>query len=119
MKFCFSLLALSGLILSAQTPNLSGVWKANLEKSKLNGPAPTNYLTILEQQDSKLIEHTGVTGQRGEQRSSKTVNLDGKPSRNSLRGFPMQTTSAWDGSVLVLSSKVAGQKPTTMTEKYT
>jgi hypothetical protein len=119
MKLCFSLLALSGLVLSAQSPNLSGVWKANLEKSKMAGPPPTNYLTIIDQQDGKLTQTTGVYGQRGEQRSSFSVNTDGKQSRNSFRGMPMQTTGTWNGPVLVLESKVAAQKPTTMTEKYT
>jgi hypothetical protein len=109
---------LAACSLSAQTPNLTGVWKANLEKSKLNGPAPTNYLVILDQQGSKLSETVGIFSQRGETRMAFTYNTDAKPSFNSYQGFPMRTQASWDGGALVLESKVAGQRLQTVTEKY-
>jgi len=119
MKICLSVVLLSASILSAQTPNLSGVWKLNAEKSKVNGPAPTNYLMIVEQKDSKLTESIGVFGPRGEQRSSLTLNTDGKPSMNSSQGLPMRSTSSMEGSTLVVQSKIAGPRPASMVQKYT
>jgi hypothetical protein len=105
--------------LYAQTPNLSGVWKANLEKSKLNGPVPNSYLVIIDQQASKLEEITGMYGARGEQRASFTYNLDGKPSMNSFRGLPMRVQASWEGGTLVLDAKIAGPHPASVKEKYT
>jgi hypothetical protein len=119
MKIRFGLALVSVCVLSAQTPNLSGVWKANLEKSKMNGPAPSNYLVIIDQQGSKLTENVGIYGARGEQRSSFTFNTDGTQSRNSFRGLPMRTKASWDGGTLVLDSNVAGTRPASLTEKYT
>jgi hypothetical protein len=119
MNFRLGLTLVSVCVLSAQTPNLSGVWKANLEKSKMNGPAPSNYLMIIDQQGSKLTEKVGIYGARGEQRSSFTFNTDGTPSRNSFRGLPMRTNASWDSGTLVLDSKVAGTRPASITEKYT
>ena len=109
---------LAACSLFAQNPNLTGVWKANLEKSKLTGPPPINYLVILDQQGSKLSETIGVFNQRGEARMTLAYNTDGKPSFNSYQGLPMQTQASWDGGTLVLESKVASQRPQTITEKY-
>ena len=119
MKFRFVLAIASVWVLSAQSPNLSGVWKADLSKSKIGGPAPTNYLMIIEQQDGKLTEKVGIYTQRGEQRSSYTYKLDGNPSTNSSRGLPMRTVAKWTDGGLVLDSKIAGTKPGTSTEKFT
>ncbi|MDQ2898493.1 MAG: c-type cytochrome [Acidobacteriota bacterium] len=105
--------------LFAQSPNLTGVWKANLEKSKVNGPAPSSYLEIIEQQGSKLTETIGITSPRGEQRSSYTADTSGKPTMNSYRGLPMRTVASSEGGALTLTSKVAGPRPATVTEKYT
>src|SRR2546423_5747223 len=119
MKLRFSLALISLSVLSAQSPNLSGVWKLNLEKSKVTGPPPTNHLLIIDQQGSKITESTGVFTARGETRSSATYNTDGKASMNAWRGLPMRSTATWDGSTFVIDSKVAGARPATMKEKYT
>ena len=113
----FVIAALSSLcILSAQTTNFSGVWKANPEKSKVAGPAPANVILIIEQKDSSLKETMGVTTPRGEDRSAFNYNL-AKPSMNAMRGMAMRTESSWDGPVLVLTSKIAADKPTGRTDK--
>jgi Photosynthetic reaction centre cytochrome C subunit len=119
MRLPFLFAICSVYVLSAQTPNLSGVWKANLEKSKINGPAPANYLVLIDQQDGKLTEKVGVYTQRGEQRSSFTYKTDGSPSRNSYHGLAMRTTGGWESGGLVLHSKIAGTKPGSATEKFT
>ena len=118
MKIRISIALFSACVLSAQAPNLSGVWKANLEKSKLSGPPPASYLVIIDQQGSKLTETVGNVGRMGEQRSSFTYNTDEKPSMNSFRGLPMRTQASWEGGALVLESKVAGARPASMHEKY-
>jgi len=116
MKFLL-LATASAAMLAAQTPNLSGVWKVNPEKSKFAGPPPSSYLMILDQQETKLSEKIAMGGMHGSERSTYTFNLDSKPSMNSYRGLPMRTTAAWNGAVLVLDSKTAG-RPSTITAKY-
>src|SRR6266851_2239510 len=109
MRIRFSAALFSVCALFGQTPNLTGVWKANIEKSQFNGPAPTEYLTIFDQQGSKITEKTGTFGPHGEQRASFTYNTDGKPSMNSFQGLPMRTQASWSGSALLLEAKVAGR----------
>ncbi len=117
MRIHFSVVLFSVSVLCAQTPNFTGVWKANIEKSKFNGPPPTEYLVIFDQQGSKLTEQTGTFGPRGEQRASYTYDTDGKPSMNSFRGLPMRTQASWSDGTLVLDAKVAG-RPASINEKY-
>ncbi len=117
MRIRFSAALFSVCVLFGQTPNFTGVWKANIEKSQFNGPAPTDYLTIFDQQGSKITEQTGTFGPHGEQRASFTYNTDGKPSMNSLHGMPMRTQASWSGGVLMIEAKVAGH-PASISEKY-
>jgi hypothetical protein len=122
MKNCIRLGLLCACALSAET-NYSGVWKANLEASKLaGGPKPTNYLVIIQQEGPKISELIGAWDQRGgERRSTLTFNTapDAKPSMNSMRGLPMRTKPSWDGANLVLDSAVAGQRPMKVKETWT
>ena len=111
MKNCIQLGLLCVCALSAET-NFSGVWKANLEKSKLaGGPKPTSYLVIIEQSGPKITQKIGVWDQRGSERRS-TLSFDlssgAKPSINSEHGLPMRTKVSWEGEVLVLDSQIVG-----------
>lgn len=120
MKKYIWLGVLCACALSAET-NFSGVWKANLESSKLaGGPKPTNILTIIEQDGSKLSQKLGIWDPRGgERRSTFTYDLSGaKPSMNSQRGLPMRTKPSWDGGTLVLESQIAGPRPAKSREAW-
>ena len=121
MTNCIRLGLLCACALSAET-NYSGVWKANLESSKLaGGPKPTNYLVIIQQDGPKITETIGTWDQRGsERRSTLTYNTEGpKPSMNSMRGLPMRTKPSWEGPNLVLDSAVAGPRPMKIHEVWT
>ena len=119
MKNCIRLGLICACALSAET-NYSGVWKANLEASKLaGGPKPTNYMVIIQQEGPKITELIGAWDQHGERRS--TLNFDtaaAKPSMNSLRGLPMRTKPSWDGANLVLDSAVAGPRAMKVKETW-
>ncbi len=118
MKLRFSALAFSICILSAQTPDLSGVWKANPEKSKVQGQPPANMVMIIEQKDSRIAGTVGTTGMHGEERSSFTFNTQ-RPGINSVRGVPMRTKAAWEGNTLMVDERVAGAHPAEIHDKYT
>ena len=47
---CLSVFFLFTAVLCAEMPHLSGVWKADLQQSKVGGgPPPTSYLVVIEQ----------------------------------------------------------------------
>ena len=121
MKNCIRLGLLCACALSAET-NYSGVWKANLDASKLGaGPKPANYMVIIQQEGSKITELIGAWDQRGNERRSTLIfntAADAKPSINSLRGLPMRTKPSWDGANLVLDSAVAGLRPMKIKETW-
>lgn len=114
MRKLWILAALSAGALCAQSPSLSGVWKADLTKSKFGPQTPTNYLVIIDQQPPidkqgpKLTETTGIWSDRGEQRSKVTFTTDGKPTITAFRGIPTRATASWQGNVLNLTAEPAG-----------
>ena len=118
MKLRFSVFAFSVCLLSAQTPDLSGVWKASPEKSKFAGPAPSEYLVVIEQKDTHITGTVASTGQRGMDRSTFNYNT-ARPSVNSVRGIPMRTKSSWEGNSLVVEQHVGGAHPVDVHSKYT
>ena len=89
----------TGSLVLSQTPDLSGVWKADLQKSKRMGPPVLTYLVIIEQKNAvfnnrtkeealQIKETTGTWGQRGEQRAVLTFFVNGKPKVASYQGVP-------------------------------
>jgi len=117
IALAFVCIIVAGCNAMAQSPALAGVWKADLEKSKLGPqPPPTNYLVIIEQDGSKVTETTGVWSQRGEQRSRITFNLDGKPSVVLYRGIPTRVTATVEGNKVNLKAEAAGRNGVTNEE---
>jgi hypothetical protein len=114
-----------------EAPDISGVWKADLEKSKLAGPAgppPTNYLVIIErkmaifdphtkEQAPEVVETTGIWGQRGEERSVLMVFLNGKAAVLPYAGVPTRLIATSEGNRLTVSGETAG-RPNTLKRAY-
>ena len=114
MKKLFWIAAFGTGLLCAQTPDFSGVWKANAEKSK-GLPPNGSYMAIIDQKDGRLTQTNGVTTQRGEQRSMYRWDLSGKEARGALGGLPIISTAKMEGSTLVVSAR---QPKGPMTAKY-
>jgi hypothetical protein len=126
-----ALWALSAALLCAEAPDISGVWKADLGKSKLAGPpgaAPANYLVIIErkmamfdphtkEQAPQFVETTGIWGQHGQERSVLTVFLNGKPAVLPYMGVPTRLVASSDGGVFTVSGEIAG-RPNTLKRTY-
>jgi Photosynthetic reaction centre cytochrome C subunit len=109
----------AGYAALAQPPSFGGVWKADLEKSKLGPqPPPSNYLVIIEQDGSKFNETTGAWTQRGEQRSRMTFNTDGKPTVVSYRGIPTRVTAVISGANKINLKEEAAGRDSVTTEDY-
>jgi hypothetical protein len=116
MKQLFWIAAAGAGLLCAQTPDFTGVWKANVEKSK-GVPPQGSYVAVIEQKDGKLIQTNGVSGaQGGERRSMYTWDLSGKETRGTLGGLPIMSTAKYDGGALVVNGKQPAGRM--MTAKY-
>ncbi len=112
----------------SDAPAITGVWKADLSKSKFAGPPLTNYLEIIEektvvidrrtQEKGQEIEETsGAWGEHGQQRSLLTFVPNGKPAIRPYQGIPARMTASWQGSTLSLTAEVAG-RPMVMKRSY-
>lgn len=113
----------SAALLLAQSPDLNGVWKADLSKSKIAGPPgppPSNYLVLFERKSAEfnhrtheqaplISETTGVWGEHGEQRTVLTVFDNGKPTVRYYQGIPTEVTATSTGSTLAITGEVAGR----------
>src|SRR5690242_9939683 len=100
-------------------PNLIGVWKADLTKSKFAGPAPTNYLELIEEKTveidhktkekgQEIDELSGSWGEHGEHRSLLAFVPNGKPYVRRYQGVPTRITASWQETTLNLAGEVAG-----------
>jgi hypothetical protein len=131
MKKTIGLAVLSATILAAQSHEITGVWKADLQKSKLGGqagPPPTNYLVIIQrkmaifnqrtkEQALQIIETTGIWGEHGEQRSVLTVFINNKPIVRPYRGVPTRLIAGWEGDVFKVNGEMSGH-PSSFTRTY-
>jgi Photosynthetic reaction centre cytochrome C subunit len=123
-----ALSALSAVLLTAQPSELTGVWKADLAKSKLAGPPPKNYLVIIEhktavfdphtkEEAQQFVETTGIWGEHGEERSVLTVFLNGKAAILPYMGVPTRLIAPSGGSVFTVNGEIAG-RPNTFQRSY-
>ena len=119
MKKILALAVLTGTALLSQTPDFSGVWRANLQKSKRAGPPVLTYLVIIDQKNAvfdnhtkeealQVTETTGTWGQRGEERAKLVFFLNGKLKVLPYRGVPTELIGAVEGSKVVVKGEIAG-----------
>lgn len=127
MRKTIALAVFSATLLCAQSPQITGVWKADLQKSKLPGPPgappPSNYLVIIEQKTGifnrrtketapEITETTGIWGEHGQQRSVLTVFNNNKPIVRPYQGVPTRLTASFEGDTLTITGEVAGHPDT-------
>lgn len=109
-------------------PDITGVWKADLQKSKLAGPPISEYLVVFEQKTVELDHKTGekatevdeLTGtktQRGQSRATLSFLPSGKAFVRSYQGVPTRITACWQGNTLTVNAETAG-RPATMKRVY-
>jgi len=115
-----AILFLASTALLADMPNLSGVWKADLAKSKFSGgPPPAAYLVIIEQKSEmvdrrtkasapELIETTGITGEHGQTRLTLTAYDYAKPLVRYYDGIPTRLTGTSSGNTFTVVGEVSG-----------
>ncbi len=96
---------------AAATPNFSGHWKLNTEKSKLDEPYQEE--RTIDHKDPELTVSSKVSADGEEEESTVKYRTDGKQTRNMIDGDPLFTTAHWDGDVLVFDSEIISDTDTT------
>ncbi len=102
--------ALAGASIAAQTaskPDFSGVWKLNLQKSKLQIPAPDSGVFRIEHKES--IFHLSRTFVKSGQEDTWTVDFttDGKEVVQEEKTETFRGRLSWKGSDLFLDSTIS------------
>jgi hypothetical protein len=93
--------------------NLSGVWQANLEKSKLLGPAPKALVVTINHIDPVLdVEMVFTKLDDTEDHLLFHGLTTGEEVINSVHGIPVRSRSTWVGAELLIESwmSVAGRE---------
>ena len=87
--------------------NLTGLWKANLEKSKLLGPAPKAVTAKIRHEDSDLAVAMLITMPDGaEHRIKFNVPTNGAEAFNFVNGQQWKSRMQWIGEELMIESWV-------------
>ena len=85
--------------------NFSGVWRGNLQKSKLPGALPKALLARIDHQDPVLIMEMVITkADDVEDRLLFRVQTTGEEVENSLHGMHIRNRSTWVGAELLIES---------------
>lgn len=102
-----ALLALLGLsALAADTPNFSGTWKMNMNKSDMGQmPLPDKYEMTITHQEPEIKAVTVTVGQMGERKSETVYKTDGTETTNRMGQNESKSVAKWEGKVLSIVTK--------------
>jgi hypothetical protein len=109
--FVGAVLALAAISWAADThPDFSGTWKADIAKSDF-GPmgGPDEQTNVIEHKDPKLKITTTTKGGQRAGTSENNYMTDGTESVNKCGQQDVKTVAKWDGSKLVMSTKLNAQ----------
>lgn len=85
--------------------DFSGVWKGNLEKSKLLGPAPKAVLVKINHSDPELVVEMVIAKTDGsEDRLHFRGLTTGEEVANPVHGIEVRSCSRWVGTELLIES---------------
>jgi hypothetical protein len=91
---------------TARKPNFSGTWKMNLEKSRLQTPAPdSSTLTIDHKEPSFRLSRTHVVKERPDT-FSIGLTTDGKELVTNDPGETAYNRCYWEGDTLVFAARI-------------
>jgi hypothetical protein len=89
--------------------NFSGLWQANLGRSRIAGPAPSKIVMKIAHSEDALTQEIEVTHQNGEQnRQAVSFSMTEAESTTELRGVPLRICVRWNGPEMVIQSTYSG-----------
>ena len=87
--------------------NFTGIWKANLPKSRILGPMPRAITVAITHSDPELHEEIVVTKLDGsEQRIVFECCANGEAGKSLLNGRAVDGSARWEGEKLVIESRM-------------
>ena len=91
-------------------PNFSGTWKLNLDKSDFGVLPPSSGRTdVVDHQDPSLKVSVSDAAAQGQQDYTLMLTTDGKEATNHPGGLEMKSIANWEGSNLVVNTKLQFQ----------
>lgn len=109
-KAIFAVLAVTAFattMFAQSKPNFSGTWKLNVAKSSFDPmPAPESRTDVIEHTDATLKDSVTSVGGMGDIKGAMNFNTDGSETSNKLGPQEVKSTLAWEGSNLVINSKL-------------
>lgn len=89
------------------TPDFSGLWRLNLEKSTFRGQAPKELLVKIQHSEPTLVQTMlVVAADGGERLLTFAYDTAGGESTNAVAGGEGQSRARWIGSELVIESEL-------------
>jgi hypothetical protein len=86
------------------TPNLSGIWKANPDKSHVQGPPATNRRVKIAQQGDDLTIGTRAISQMGDQIQTSHYRIGSDDNSNEALVFTLKSSVHWKDGGLAIDS---------------
>lgn len=96
-----------------------GTWRLNVTKSQVHGlpSAPDLYLRVAER-PGKTLAITGSAEEGGNGGTSWNYPLDGSETRRQAGSTIFNTTTKWEGNVLLVSTLVSGRENYSVSERW-
>ena len=89
-------------------PKFGGVWKADLQRSKLLGPTPKSMIVSIEHSETHFSTRMTITAQDGsEHHLVFTGPITGEEVTNQVLGQQWLSRLQWVGSELLIESRVS------------
>ncbi|MDE3136604.1 MAG: hypothetical protein KGL59_08515 [Acidobacteriota bacterium] len=89
-------------------PNFNGIWKADLQRSRLLGPGPKSFAMSITHSDTDLSTKMEITLQDGaEHQIFFKGSINGEEVTNDVLGQQWRSRLQWAGSELLIDSRVS------------
>jgi hypothetical protein len=91
-------------------PNLSGVWKLNVDKSDFGPiPGPESEVDTIDHKEPVLNLAVAQQGAQGKQNYQLAININGQEEVHKMGDRDVKTTAQWEGGALIVLTKLMFQ----------
>lgn len=105
LTFLLALPLVSGF--AQQKTDYSGTWKLDVAKSDFGVlPGPTTRTDVITYKEPSITDHVTTDGAQGKLDYTINYSTDGKESTNTIGEWATKSTAKWDGSNLVIDTKL-------------
>src|SRR5438132_266398 len=118
---CLAALALSITGLSqGATPDFSGIWKADPQKSHFSNPGARDMRVKIDQSGDEVTIIMRVESPRGEEMTTYHLRAGSNDNKNEIHGAPMTSSAKWeDGALVIESAAKWGDRELHLSDRWT